>query len=372
MNSETTDNFCDAVLNVLPNPVLVVANDNKIIYANYSGQDFFQAGLAWFKKHHLDDIMPFGSPVLSLLPQVRERNGPINEYKIDIGTPRTGGTRVVDVFATPLDSNSENVAIMFQERTMADKIDRQLTHRSAAKSVTGLAAMLAHEIKNPLSGIRGAAQLLEQGANEDDRTLTRLITEEADRIVGLVDRMEVFTDERPIERDPINIHTVFDHVITLAESGFASDLKVTKNYDPSLPPVLANRDQLIQVFLNLIKNAQEACEHVADPEIIVSSAYRPGVRIATAGSDERVALPMEFCVIDNGSGVPEELMPNLFDPFITSKTNGKGLGLALVAKIIGDHGGIIECKSQPKHTMFRILLPAFKEPAQAKEGLTNV
>ena len=316
--------------------------------------------------------MPFGSPVLSLLPQVRERNGPINEYKIDIGTPRTGGTRVVDVFATPLDSNSENVAIMLQQRTMADKIDRQLTHRSAAKSVTGLAAMLAHEIKNPLSGIRGAAQLLEQGASEDDRTLTRLITEEADRIVGLVDRMEVFTDERPIERDPINIHTVFDHVITLAESGFASDLKITKNYDPSLPPVLANRDQLIQVFLNLIKNAQEACEHVVEPEIIVTSAYRPGVRIATAGSDERVALPMEFCVIDNGSGVPEELMPNLFDPFITSKTNGKGLGLALVAKIIGDHGGIIECKSQPKHTMFRILLPAFKEPAQAKEGQANV
>lgn len=347
------------VLNALPHPVLVVGACNRIIYANFAGQDFFQAGNSWFQRHTLEDIMPFGSPVLSLIPQVLERNGPINEYRINIGTPRTNGERLVDVFATPIERG--DVVLMFQERTIADKIDRQLTHRNAARSVTGLASMLAHEIKNPLSGIRGAAQLLSQSASDEDRALTKLIMDETDRIVGLVDRMEVFSDERPIDRVSINIHTIFDHVVSIAENGFAKNIRIIKKYDPSLPPVYANRDQLIQVFLNLIKNAQEAVISVADPEIILTSAYRPGVRIAAAGSDKRVALPMEFCVIDNGKGVNEDLHPHLFDPFVTTKTNGKGLGLALVAKVIGDHGGIIEYKSQTKNTMFRILLPAFNE-----------
>ena len=141
---------------------------------------------------------------------------------------------------------------------MADKIDRQMTHRSAARSVTGLAAMLAHEIKNPLSGIRGAAQLLETAVSDEDRALTRLITDETDRIVSLVDRMEIFSDERPIDRYPVNIHVVLDHVKAIAKNGFASQIKIVEDYDPSLPSVYANRDQLIQVFLNLVKNAAEA------------------------------------------------------------------------------------------------------------------
>lgn len=350
-----------AVLNVLPHPVLVVGRDNKIVYANYAAQDFFQAGLPWFRRHMLEDILPFGSPVIALVPQVRQRNGPVNEYRVDIGTPRTNGERLVDVFASLVDQDGGEVSLMFQERTIADKIDRQLTHRSAARSVTGLASMLAHEIKNPLSGIRGAAQLLEQSADQDDRALTRLITDEADRIVRLVDHMEVFSDERPIEREAINIHTIFDHVVSLAESGFAKNTRITKTYDPSLPMVYANHDQLVQVVLNLVKNAQEALASTPDPQIKLTSAYRPGVRIAVSGSEQRIALPMEFCVIDNGAGVSNDVLADLFDPFITTKTNGKGLGLALVAKIIGDHGGVIECKSQPKHTIFRILLPAFKE-----------
>lgn len=353
-------NIEQGVLNVLPHPVLVVDADNKIIYANYAGQDFYQAGLSWLKNRTIEEILPFGSPVVDIIPQVRERNGPVNEYRVDIGTPRTNGKRLVDVFATPVDQGKGAVALMMQQRSMADKIDRQLTHRSAARSVTGLASMLGHEIKNPLSGIRGAAQLLEQSAGDEDRALTRLIMDETDRIVGLVERMEVFSDERPIERDPVNIHTIFDHVVAIAENGFAKGVTIVKKYDPSLPPVFANRDQLIQVFLNLVKNAQEAASERDDPEITITSAYRPGVRIAAAGSSKRIALPMEFCVIDNGTGVSDEIHPLLFDPFVTTKTNGKGLGLALVAKIIGDHGGIIECKSQPKQTVFRILLPAFK------------
>src|SRR5947209_13737248 len=188
---------------------------------------------------------------------------------------------------------------MLQERTIADKVDGQLTHRGAAGSVSALAGMLAHEIKNPLSGIRGAAQLLEQSAGDDDRTLTRLICDEADRIVKLVDRMEVFADQRPVEREPVNIHAVLDHVRRLAQTGFARHIKFVQEYDPSLPPVLANRDQLIQVFLNLVKNAAESIgDGAADGEIALSTAFRPGVRLARPGTKTRVSLPLEFCVKD--------------------------------------------------------------------------
>ena len=349
----------DTVLNALPHPILMVAPDGKIAEANVAAEAFFEVSMPLLRRHVLRDLVPFGSPLLALVEQVRMRGAAVNEYRVDLSTPRNPGDRLVDLNVAPVPERSGHVVVMLQERTIADKMDRQLTHRGAARSVIALAAMLAHEIKNPLSGIRGAAQLLEQSASDDDRTLTRLICEEADRIVKLVDRMEVFADERPVEREPVNIHVVLDRVKKIAHSGFARHVKFSEEYDPSLPPVFANRDQLIQVFLNLVKNAAEAIGEGTDGEIHLTTAFRPGVRLAMPGSKARVSLPLEFCIKDNGPGVPSDLIAHLFDPFVTTKPTGSGLGLALVAKIVGDHGGIIECESQPRHTIFRVLMPMF-------------
>jgi two-component system nitrogen regulation sensor histidine kinase GlnL len=350
----------DAVLDALPHPVIMVSSEGQIANANAAAESFFEASLPLLRRHALRDLVPFGSPLLSLIEQARTRGAAVNEYKVDLGTPRNPGERLVDLHVAPVPERPDHVVVMLQERTIADKMDRQLTHRSAARSVIALAAMLAHEIKNPLSGIRGAAQLLEQSVGDDDRTLTRLICDEADRIVKLVDRMEVFSDERPVEREPVNIHHVLDHVKRLAQSGFARHIKFVEEYDPSLPPVFANRDQLVQVFLNLVKNAAEAIgEDTADGEIHLTTAFRPGVRLSLPGHKSRVSLPLEFCVRDNGPGVSEDLLPHLFEPFVTTKPTGSGLGLALVAKIVGDHGGIIECESQPRRTVFRVLMPMF-------------
>lgn len=349
------------VLDALPHPVIMVGNNNQILYANQSTENFLQSSLSIICKRTIDYFMPFGSPVLALVEQVRSTNSSFNEYKVDVSSPRLGKDKLVDVYASTSSNIEGSVVLQFLPRGVAEKIDRQLTHRGAARTVTGLAAMLAHEIKNPLSGIRGAAQLLEMSANDEDRSLTQLIKDETDRIVNLVDRMEVFSDDRPLEQEPVNIHAVLERVKKIAANGFAKDIAITEKYDPSLPLVKGNHDQLVQVFLNLVKNAAEVIQHSNSPQIKLETGYRPGVHLSVPGATERVALPIELIIHDNGTGIPEDIRPYIFDPFVTTKTNGSGLGLALVAKIVGDHGGVIECDSGPTGTSFRILLPIFKE-----------
>jgi two-component system, NtrC family, nitrogen regulation sensor histidine kinase GlnL len=354
------DRLAGIVLNSIRHPVIMLDDAGYISYANADAEAFFRSSANILSRNTLDMLLPFGSPLLALVKQVRESPSPVNEYRVDVSSPRLGQDRIVDLYVTPVSESPGSIVILFKERSMAEKLDRQMTHRGAARSVTGLASMLAHEIKNPLSGIRGAAQLLETGLSDDDRALTRLITDETDRIVSLVDRMEVFSDERPIEREAVNIHVVLDHVKAIAKNGFASHIKFHEDYDPSLPYVFANRDQLVQVFLNLVKNAAESIGANEPGEITLSTAFRPGIRLSVPGMRTRVSLPLEFCVSDTGAGVTPDIMPHLFDPFITTKPNGSGLGLALVAKIVGDHGGVIECDSVPRKTTFRILMPAWQ------------
>jgi two-component system, NtrC family, nitrogen regulation sensor histidine kinase GlnL len=358
--SQTITPATDAMVNALPHPVIALDSGNHIVAANSAAEEFFQAGASVLRRHAIADLVPYDSPLIDLVLQVRTRRAAISEYRVAIGTPRTGGERLVDIYVAPVTEGEDSVVVMLHERSIAEKFDRQLTHRAAARSVTGLARMLAHEINNPLSGIRGAAQLLESTVEEADRALAQLIREETDRIVNLVDRMEVFSDQRPVARAPVNIHVVLDRVKQLAENGFAKHIRFVEDYDPSLPEVLGNRDQLIQVFLNLVKNAAESIGPDArDGEILLSTAFRPGIRLSVPGNAERVGLPLEFCVRDNGPGVSEDMAAYLFDPFVTSKPSGSGLGLALVAKIVGDHGGVIECESQPPRTTFRILMPMY-------------
>jgi two-component system nitrogen regulation sensor histidine kinase GlnL len=344
-----------AILAALPDPVLVVDVGGRLLFANAAAEQFFDSSTLTLLGTPLTQLLPPDSPVLALLDTVRDSGHSISEYGVTLETPRLG-SHIMTVQAAPIAEDRDEVVLTLQERTIAHKIDRQLTHRNAARSVTAMAAMLAHEVKNPLSGIRGAAQLLEESASPGDRELTRLICDEADRICALVDRMEVFSDSRPIERGPVNIHEVLGRARLVAQSGFGRHVRFIEDYDPSLPPVHGNRDLLIQVFLNLVKNAAEAVPGQGG-EIHIVTAYQHGVRLAVAGSDARVHLPLVVSIVDNGEGIPDELAAHLFDPFVTTKHNGTGLGLALVAKVIGDHGGIIEFESQPRRTVFRVCLP---------------
>ena len=289
------------LLNALPHPLLSVAGDGSIRDANPAAELFFAMSRKALRRINFQELLPFGSPLVSAIDQVRQRRAPINEYRVDLGTPKIGIERFVDIHIAPLPNVRDGVVIMLQERTIADKMDRQLTHRGAAPRMPDSGFLISCASMAPMAESDRAAQLLETAVGDEDRALCRLICDETDRIVNLVERMEAFSDGRPVERSAVNIHEILEHVRRIAQAGFARRIRFVENYDPSLPHVLANRDQLVQVFLNLVKNAAEAIgDDAVDGEIELTTAFRPGVRIRTPGRHSHVSLPLEFCVRDNG------------------------------------------------------------------------
>jgi two-component system nitrogen regulation sensor histidine kinase GlnL len=359
------------MLQSLPSPLIAIDAEGRVIEANAAAEEFFSLSRTTLTKMGLADLAPFSSPLFSAVDRLRNTGTTLAEYGVKLGTPRTGGERTVDILAGVLPEQPGAMVLLILERSVAQAFDRQFNNLQAARSVSGMAAMLAHEIKNPLSGIRGAAQLLEASAAPEDRELTTLICSETDRIKSLVDQMEVFSDERPPAMEPLNVHTVLEHVRMLASKGFASKVEFSESYDPSLPYVQGNRDQLVQVFLNLVKNAAEAIEKTdVNGKIVLSTAYRPGIRLQVPGSNHSVSLPLEISIRDNGPGIPDELAGSLFDPFVTSKDSGRGLGLALVAKLIRDHGGVVDASNVDDGTVFRVLLPLSTSSNKSGNGQT--
>jgi two-component system nitrogen regulation sensor histidine kinase GlnL len=347
------------ILSALPFAVLAVDADTRIHFMNGAAEQFFEQGASGLTGRRLDEILPPHSPLFSLMAQATRGQTSVAEYDVSITFP-LNRSRNLAITAAPLGDGSPLTVVSLHEQSIARRINNQIAHRNAARSVTGLAALLAHEVKNPLSGIRGAAQLLEAAVSEeDDLGLTRLICEETDRICDLVDRMGLFSDAE-ISRSAVNIHLVLERVRRVAEAGFGRHVEFVEEYDPSLPPVYGNADQLIQVFLNIVKNACEAVPG-SKGKIIIRTAYQHGIRLALPGGTSRVQLPLIVSVTDNGGGIPPDVASNLFDPFVTSKTDGSGLGLALVAKVIGDHGGIVEFETGDHGTEFRLRLPMHTE-----------
>lgn len=344
------------ILEALPQAIIAVDGTFAIRYVNSKAEEFFYASAASLLSSKLSELIPVDSPVFALIRQVLRTAAPVVDHGLMLDS-RRAGQRDVLIQGTPIGDPPDIALITFQERSIAERLDQQWNQRGAVQSARAMAAMLGHEIRNPLAGIRGAAQLLEQGASAHDKELTGLICEETDRIKALIDRMEVFSDDSPLERGPVNIHTVLDQVRKVAAAGYAKHVTFVEHYDPSLPPVLGNREQLVRCFTNLVKNAAEAITR-GQGAITLSTAYQSGLRIALPNSSGRRAhLPLLVTVEDNGEGIPESIRPHIFDAFVSGKQSGTGLGLALVAKIVGEHGGLIELDCLPRRTIFRVYLP---------------
>lgn len=347
---------------LLPLPALIIGRDDDLCAVNGAAESFLGAAEAQLAGRSMGAVFGETARVTELVSRARTPAATASDHNVDFLWPGRASERV-DLLAAAAEDGAE-VLLIIQPRSFAEHIDRSLTHRHAARSMSGMAAMLAHEILNPLAGISGAAQLLGMSASDEDMALTDLIHEEAKRIETLINRVEAFGDTAPLKPGPVNIHDALDRARLSAKAGFAAHVRFHEEYDPSLPDVAGDQDQLIQVFLNLLKNAADATPAVGGV-VTLRTSFRPGVAMAGPGG-ARVSLPILVQISDNGVGVPEDLRGEIFNPFVTSKLGGGGLGLALVSKIVADHGGSIECVSRPGWTSFRLRLAVWRGEAQPR------
>ncbi|WP_262695147.1 two-component system sensor histidine kinase NtrB [Kordiimonas aquimaris] len=345
------------ILNSLRQGVLTIDTNNCIagVYA------YSEAILGRSKESLLESelilLRGIGKDAHSLVNRAREENTPLNSYDVPVLQP-LGDIELVDLQANPIDHEG-TILLSILPRRITAFLEKRDDVEAAARSVSGLAAMLAHEVKNPLSGIRGAAQLMGRALDEKHARLPELICKEVDRIKDLVDNLENFNTSEQDDLEAVNIHEVLDHVLNLAAAGFASGATIRPRFDPSLPPVVGNYDRLVQIFLNLVKNAAEAAGENAD--ITVSSAYRHGIWMR--GKDGiRTRLPIEITIRDNGPGIPAAISSHLFDPFVSAKEGGAGLGLSLVARYISNFGGSVTADNHPEGgALFKVQLAMFED-----------
>ncbi len=323
--------------------MLVFTNDGVLALANEAGERLFGRSLGFLRRHRLAEALPTGSILPGMITKSGRDGATVREPTLEVALPDLP-TFEADASSSPL---TEGLVLL----TLTVKAPGPVLDRTAdtLRSVAGMGRTLAHEIKNPLAGIRGAAQLLRDGAPPDDAALAQVIVDETDRIRRLIDRVEAFSDTRETDRRPVNVHRILDRVRVLMTAGAGDRLTFREAYDPSLPHAWGDEDQLIQVFLNLAKNAAEAAHSRGDGrgEVTISTAYRHATP----------TTPLEVRVQDNGPGIPADLRERLFHPFVTTKTQGAGLGLTLVAKLVADHQGQIDFESEPGRTTFRVLLP---------------
>ncbi|MCF1709815.1 ATP-binding protein [Tabrizicola sp. J26] len=347
----------------LPIPAFLIDREGKLVEVNPAGETFLNAsvkalyGVPAFDRIHID------APMDEALARARANQSALFINDVDVTSGEKPPVQC-NVQIAPMHDNPDILMLLISPRDIADRLGRIANAKSSAKSAIGMAEMLAHEIKNPLAGITGAAQLLSMGLGPEDRELTDLIVEESRRIVKLLEQVEQFGNLRPPDLRAVNIHDALDRARRSAVVGFAANMTILEEYDPSLPPTLADPDQLMQVFLNLIKNAAEAAGPRGSGTIRLKTSYDLSLRMRRKDGSGR-ALPLKIEIIDNGPGIPPEIAQDIFEPFVSGRENGTGLGLALVSKIINDHGGWISVDSVPGRTVFRVSLPvAPKELAQ--------